>query len=183
MTSGIAFRRVGLVVVFVGLLACIGCTYAQDRSQDFTDIFDVGVTVSAKPQFSLYAGFLNILSLGYSNFDGTLLGMAGRHYGAIDARQNAAGLLLWGREQFGYEDFNADEPDSPTPWGVAIAGRGARPPVGQIVNCPKMLHLGWVGLTVNCKLGQLADFLLGWTTLDIMGDDAPHDEPMEPARM
>ena len=180
MTAGLSARRAVPVVVLVGLLACTGCTYVQNRGQDFTDIFDVGVTVSAKPQFSLYAGFLNILSLGYSDLDGTLLGMAGRHYGAVDARQNAAGLLLWGREQFGYEDFDADDPDSPTPWGVAIAGRGARPPLAQVVNCPKMLHLGWVGLTVNCKLGQLADFLIGWTTLDIMGDDSPGDdaEPM-----
>ena len=41
----------------------------------------------------------------------------------------------------------------------------------QLANCPKMLHLGWVGLTLNCKFTELTDFLLGWTTLDILSDD------------
>jgi len=173
----------GSILVVAAALSSTGCAYLQNRGQDFTDIFDVGVTVSAKPQFTLYAGFLNILSVGYSDFDGTLLGMAGRSYGVVDARQNAGGLVLWGYEQFGYEDFEADDPDSPPAWGVAVAGRGERPPKMQIINCPKMLHLGWIGLALNCKFGQLADFLVGWTTIDIMGDDAAGKPAAEPPKV
>jgi hypothetical protein len=40
-----------------------------------------------------------------------------------------------------------------------------------VLYCPKVLHLGWVGVALNCHLPELADFFLGWTTLDIMGDD------------
>ncbi len=160
----------GICVAVVALFAG-GCTYLQNRGQDFTDIFDVGVTVSSEPQFALYAGFLNILSIGYADFEGTLYGMADRSYGAVEARQAAWGLLLAGKEHFVYEYSDLEEADVPPPWGVGIAGRGARPPKSQIVNCPKVLHLGWIGVTVNCKFGELADFLLGWTAIDIMGDD------------
>jgi hypothetical protein len=153
------------------LLSCTGCAYVQNRGNDLLDVVDVGVTVSKEPGVAVYAGFLNILSLGYSDVDGVLLGTGGRHVGAVDFRQNAGGLLLWGYEQFGYEDFDADDSDSPPPWGVAVAGRGRRPPRGQIINCPKMVHLGWIGLTLNCKFGELADLLLGLTTFDFMGDD------------
>ena len=162
-----------LAVALTGLLACSGCTYLQNRGNDLSDVLDVGITVSKDPTFSAYIGFLNMLSLGYSNFDGTLLGLADRHFGATPARQHTYGLLFAGREQFGYgEAFKADDPNSPTPWGAAIAGRGERPPQRQIVNCPKLLHLGWIGITINCKFGELADFLLGWFGPDIMGDDA-----------
>jgi len=39
-----------------------------------------------------------------------------------------------------------------------------------------MFHFGWVGMTLNCKFGQIADLLLGLWTIDIMGDDQ-HPEP------
>ena len=163
--------RVAVIAAVAVLLACTGCTYVQNRGQDFTDVFDVGLTVSKEPQFSLYAGFLSILSLGYSNLDGTLLGMGGREYGVVTLRQNTWGLLLAGSEQFGYENFDPEDPESPAPWGAAVAGSWTDRPAGQIINCPKLLHLGWIGLSINCKLGELADFLVGWTTFDIMGDD------------
>ncbi len=175
LAKSISFR-LGLVVVLAGILACSGCSYVKSRATDFGDVFDIGVTVSNQPTFGLYIGFLDIISVGYSDFDGKLFGMANRHYGEINARQHATGFLFSGREQFGYEDFKADDPNSPTPWGAAIAGRGSRPPKPQIVNCPKIIHLGWIGLTINCKFGELADFIVGLTTLDIMNDDTA-DKP------
>ena len=33
------------------------------------------------------------------------------------------------------------------------------------------IHLGRVGLVANFRWGEIADFLLGWTTLDIAHDD------------
>ena len=56
---------------------------------------------------------------------------------------------------------------------------GPGPPRGEIMNCPKLIHLGWVGIALNCKFGELADLLLGWTTLDIMGDDGVPDELLD----
>lgn len=170
-------RRLGLAVL-VGLVAAVsflssGCAYLKNRGNDAVDIFDVGVTVSEKPQFSLYAGFFNVLPVGYSHMDGTLYGLAHRQVGAIPARHRTIGLLHWGQEQLGYQDFEAADPKSPPPYGVGWIGLIKGPPVPkrQIANCPKLLHLGWVGITLNCHFGELADFILGWTTLDIMGDD------------
>ena len=163
-----------VALLLTAMIACSGCTYAKNRGNDALDILDVGVTTSKEPGFSLYAGFLNILSLGYSNVDGTLRGIGGGDTGAIPMRHNAAGALLWGREQMGYDGaFDPEDPESPQPHGVAPIGLllGPLPSGRHAVDCPKLLHLGWVGLTLNCHFAELADFLLGWTTLDILGDD------------
>ena len=175
------------ILIFAVALSGSGCAYVQNRGQDLADVFDIGVTVSKEAQFSLYAGLLSTVAVGYSNFDGTLLGMADRNYGVVDARQNAGGLILWGYEQFGYEDFDAKDPESPASWGVGPIGWSSEnpTPAPQVVNCPKMLHLGWVGITVNCKFAELGDFVVGLTTLDYMGDDdagiEKKDKPAEPA--
>jgi hypothetical protein len=166
-------RTILFLLVAVVLCSNTGCTYLINRGNDAADIFDVGITVSKEPQFGLYAGVLNLLTIGYSNFDGTLYGLGNRNFGAVTAREKAGGLLVRGHEQFGYEDFEVVDPESPLPWRVGFIGliEGPRPPAGQIVNCPKILHLGWIGVSLNCKFGQLLDFVLGWTTIDIMGDD------------
>ncbi len=33
------------------------------------------------------------------------------------------------------------------------------------------IHLGHVGLVSNFRWGQIADFVLGWATIDFAGDD------------
>lgn len=164
--------------LFVGLLMVLalgttGCAYMRARGHDGAQIVDAGLTVSSKPGFSLYAGFLNILTLGYSHVDGHIIGVGDSHGGVVPMRQRAYGLLLYGTEQFAYGDFDPANSREPPPYHVGIAGliAGPGPTDGNVVNCPKLLHLGWVGLTLNCKFGELADFLLGWFGLDIMGDD------------
>ncbi|MCD6417035.1 MAG: hypothetical protein J7M08_10145 [Planctomycetes bacterium] len=163
------WMTLGLALVLLG----DGCAYMRQRGNDALDVLDVGVTVSKDPGFSLYAGLLNVVSLGYSNVDGTILGVGGRHAGAVPMRHNASGLLLWGSEQLGYQDFRVEDPESPPSWRVGPIGlaRGPRPAKRDIMNCPKLLHLGWLGFAMNCKFAELADFFLGWTTLDIMDDD------------
>jgi len=166
-------RKAACLLVIVAGLSATGCTYLQNRGNDAADLINVGVTVSKKPQFAFYIGFLNVLSLGYSHVDGTFYGLAERHAGSSQMRHNAEGVLLWGREQLGYRDFDPADPNSPKPYKVGVIGliQGPGPTDGHVVNCPKLCHLGWLGLTLNCKFGEGADFLLGWTTLDIMGDD------------
>ena len=144
-------RNAGCLLLLVAVLFATGCSYMQQRGNDALDFWDVGVTVSKEPRLSLYAGLWNILSLGYSHVDGTLYGLAEREVGAAPMRHNAGGVLLWGREQLGYRDFDAADPDSPAPWKVGVIGllQGPGPTDGQVVNCPKLLHLGWVGLMMN----------------------------------
>ena len=171
-------------VILLALLTCsTGCAYLKDRGNDALDFAELGVTVSKRPAFSLYVGFLNILSLGYSRMDGTLYGLARRDAGAVPVRQYAGGVLLWGEEQMGYwADFDPADPNSPEAWRVGPIGliQGPGPDErDEVLNCPKLLHLGWVGLHLNCHLGELADFLLGWTTIDFMGDDTAGRDAVE----
>jgi len=173
-------RRVTLGHILLCLCVALsgsGCTYMQHRGSDAAEMFDVGVTVSPQPAFACYCGILSVFSLGYSHVDGALYGLADGRAGAMQVRQNAAGVVLWGYEQLGYEQFDAADEDSPEPWKVGVIGlvEGPGPRGGQVVNCPKLVHVGWIGLTLNCKFGEMADFLVGWTTLDLMGDD--QDQP------
>ena len=55
--------------------------------------------------------------------------------------------------------------------GVIGLIEGPGPYDGHIVNCPKLLHLGWTGLMLNFKFGEIADFIPGWTTYDTMDND------------
>jgi hypothetical protein len=164
-----------LVVIIMAAaitLGTTGCTYMENRGDDLSEVIDVGVTTSAKPQFSTYCGFFNLVSLGYSNFEGCIHGLVGGEAGTQLATHDTWGLLIYGKEELAYAPAPDDVAPQTEPWGVGLglAEYGA-PPNSQIANCPKLLHLGWVGLTLNCKFGELADFLVGFTTVDIMDDD------------
>ena len=151
------------------------CAYLHNRGNDALDVFDVGVTITEEPRVSVYAGFMNLMSLGYANLDqGTLIGIGSREIGAIPMRQNASGIIVYGREQFAFgSNCNPEDPDSPEPWaaGILALPEGPAPPPKKILYSPKVLHLGWLGLTLNCKIGEFADFVLGWATVDFMDDD------------
>jgi hypothetical protein len=170
---GRCVRRLPQAGLVGAVLLVTGCSYFQNRLDDAERTLDVGVTVSSKPGFSLYIGFLNIAALGYSHVDGHIIGLGGGHAGYLPMRQRAVGLLLWGKEEYGYVDFDPEDPENPPSWRVGIIGLidGPGPSDGSIVNCPKLLHLGWIGLTLNCKFAEIADFILGWTTFDLMGND------------
>ena len=43
--------------------------------------------------------------------------------------------------------------------------------VVKFLECPKFIHLLFIGVDLNCKIAEAADFILGWTTLDIGSDD------------
>jgi len=80
---------------------------------------------------------------------------------------------LEGYEQWGYDNYDASGPNSPRRRGVGLGlGYDAMPrTVPEALNCPKFLHVLFMGANLNCKIGEILDFLLGWTTLDIGKDD------------
>ena len=94
----------------------------KNRGNDALDVLDIGVTASKDPKFALYASDFSIIAIGYSNVDGTLVGIGGREVGAMPVRQHAGAVLLYGYERFGYEDFNMADPDSPEMWRVGLFG-------------------------------------------------------------
>jgi hypothetical protein len=180
-----------------GLLFCLflaiallgnGCAYMRARGNDALDIFDIGVTVSphAQPDFAAYAGFINEFNLGYAKVDGTFYGLHNRQFGALDYENHSWGALVWGTSKHGAGAFNPNDPHQARrdqrelterpEFGVGIVRNiyADKPlPFPQYFQCDKMLHLGWVGLVLNCRIGDVVDFILGWTTLDIMQDDQP----------
>jgi hypothetical protein len=171
--------RGGWVLVLAAVLSCTGCAYMQNRGNDLAQVINVGVTTSETPQIAVYFNLFSVVALGYADFDGKMYGFVNEHWGSYDARHHGTGLLLWGTERFGWGDrYNPKDPESPPSWRVGPIGwaTGPWPPKQETVNSPKILHLGWVGLSAYCRPGEMADFLLGWFGLDIMNDDMARKE-------
>lgn len=171
-----AVRRMLAMWVTVAVLALMGsgCAYLSDRGNDALDIFDVGLTVTSEPRLAAYCGFQSLIAIGYSDVDGKMIGIGDRRVGVIDFRHNAAGIVLEGYEQLGVgSNFDLSDEDSPVKRGIGLGliYGGYPDSFMGALNCPKFVHIGFIGCNMNCKLGELVDFLLGWTTLDIANDD------------
>jgi hypothetical protein len=165
-----------------------GCStpYVQNRTNDLKDVFDIGITVnSGAPQFRLeFQPFL--FPIGYSNLDGQLIGLGSREFGIHDFECKSWGAVLSGKGTYGTGEFNPLDPRQN--WPVAALENGPEerpvykmgllPPAGdegilwtKYAECNKGIHLGWIGIHVPCRPLDLVDFVLGFTTLDIMQDD------------
>jgi hypothetical protein len=164
-----------------------GCSYMTKRGHDAIDIFDIGFTVTQKatPDFAAYIDFFGRTPLGFASVDATLYGMGfNRQLGAIPYTNHSWGVVAWGSEKLGVGDFDAKNPyqarvdqqdakDFPrfnTGFVRMIAEDDAPPPV-TFAACDKGIHLGYIGFLANCRPLELVDFILGWTTIDIMDDD------------
>ena len=170
------------VVLAVGILASSvsGCAYMTRRGDDALATFDIGFTLSLKPHFSAYVGALSLLGVGYSEFDGKFLGLGNQHAGWMDSRYHAGGLLLEAYEQWGFDgDYNMDLPNSPPARGAGVGLLYHELPdtVVGAAEVPIFVHAGWIGFNLNCKVGQIVNFIVGWTTLDL----AHNEEHLHPA--
>ena len=171
-----AVRRTLVMWIAVAVLALMssGCAYMSDRGNDAMDMFDMGFTVTSEPRFAVYAGFQSLIALGYSDVDGKMIGIGDRDAGVLDFRHNAAGMVLEGYEQLAVgSDYDPASEDSPVKRGIGLGliyGDHADSLIGAL-NCPKLVHVGFIGFSLNCKVGEVADFILGWSTLDIANDD------------
>jgi hypothetical protein len=159
----------------------------RNRINDLADIVDVGITVTpqAEPQFGLFFDFYNFLPFGYVDVNGKILGLGNRQLGWSDFEMKAWGLLAWGRKKYGTGKFNPADPHQARSnqrglterqtYDVGFVGSFAGknpPPELWFMDCgPRILHLGWIGLYETSRYPDLLDFILGWTTLDILRDD------------
>ena len=168
-------RMLGMwIAVAVLALMSAGCAYMTDRGNDALDMFDMGFTVTSEPRFAVYAGFQSLIALGYSDVDGKMIGIGDRDVGVLDFRHNSAGMVLEGYEQLGVgSDYDPASEDSPVKRGIGLGLIYGDYPDSFIdaMNCPKLVHVGFIGFNLNCKLGEIFDFILGWSTLDIANDD------------
>lgn len=178
--------RIGMAFILAAALSASGCcSYLGNRANDFADMFTMGVTVSSKPKASLYVSLFSFIAVGWSNFDGTLVGWCNRDGGVLPARQKAGGLVVWGYERMGYRDeFKPEDPNTPAEWNVGLFGLCGEtpPPRPYSIICNKWLHIGFIGLTMNCRWMEIVDFFVGFSTADIRGDDTfPRKAAMAPA--
>ena len=173
-----------LLLVVITLVS--GCTYFRARGRDALDMMDIGFTVTDKwsPDFSIYADFFQITPLGFTSIDGKVLGIGNRQIGLLDYENKSWGVLLWGSDWKGSGIFNPKDPrqargdqrdatERPrfNTGIVRMLAQGNRPPTPTFIECDRGIHLGWIGFHFSVRPGDILDFILGWTTLDIMGDD------------
>jgi len=175
-------------LILAAALACLfsGCAYMKDRGNDLIDIMDLGITVNDKiePQFGLYIDFFNILPLGYSHIEAKTIGFGNRQGGWLYYADDSWGVIFWGREMKALGEFNPKDPHrtrkdqrEATEWpyynvGLArMISEDDSPPTAQFIECQRVLHLGWIGIFAHLRPIDVVDFILGWTTLDIVGDD------------
>lgn len=163
-----------------------GCGYFRSRGNDALDMVDLGITVTThvKPDFALYIDFFNVTPIGYSSVNGKLLGMCNRQGGWLDYNSKDWGVLPYGQEKHGTEWLNTQDPYQVRPdqkditerpkYDVGFVGTFTGdnpPPKMQFIECNRMFHLGWIGIVLNLRPAEMLDFILGWTTLDIVSDD------------
>ncbi len=168
-----------------------GCSssspYLRNRVNDALDIMDIGITVTPalKPQFAAFFDFSSLTPFGYADVKGKYLGLGNRQFGWLDYEFQAWGLLAWGQRKSGAGKFNPADPHQARSnqkniterqkYDVGFVGAlmGKNPPPELwFMECgPRILHLGWIGFTETTRWFDIIDFLLGWTTLDLLRDD------------
>ncbi|MBI4881420.1 MAG: thioredoxin family protein [Planctomycetes bacterium] len=165
-----------LMIVLASVLAAgalEGCSYFPSRADDALEMFDLGLTFSKTPQFSAYMNCPVIAPIGYGSVDGYYAGMGGGGLGVMKHHQESAGLLVWGREEVGWDEFDPEDADTLSVQGVGVLGLAEEPASEEpyTVACIHYFHLGWVGLAANVRWLEIPDFLAGLFFLDPLGDD------------
>lgn len=182
-----AMRHLFLSVLLVAAVLSSGCTYMHNRGKDAMQMLDLGITVSplSKPGFAAYVGVPGSIALGGAYVpDAKIFGIGNNQAGWLDYEHKSYGLAVWGSSKQGAGDFDAkdvyqardDQRDlterprfNTGPVRDIAEGNSVPPPA--FIECDKYIHIGYVGILFNCRFFQIVDFLAGWTTLDIMGDD------------
>jgi len=164
-----------VLVIAASLGASTGCTYLRYRLDDALEIADIGVTVSYKPGLTVWFAAPFSLAAGIGGHtDGYLVGLGGgkplftRHY------LNAMGFLVFGFEESGWGDFDPKDPATlyrtyQGVLGIPASLVLARP--AYVPTCTHEVHILFIGLVGNLRYMEIIDFVLGFTTLDIAGDD------------
>ena len=175
---------VSFVLLALAFGAAPGCTYFQNRGRDAAEMFDLGLTFSAKPQIGLYVNCPVIAPIGYGHVDGYYAGVGAGKVGVMKHQQENAGALFWGYEKNTWQNSTGEGPKSgeDQPVGLLAIARGERGERPYKASCKHYFHLGWVGLTANINWVGIGNFFTGWFGVDIMGhdEDSPAPTPAPP---
>jgi hypothetical protein len=168
-----------LAVILVGSQGCntpVG-RYFKYRGQDALEMVDVGFTFTKKPCIGLYWNSLDLLVAGYCNIDGYFVGLGGNQIGITRCYAHCYGFIV-SHEEVGWGDFDKNDKSTLYVRNGGLLGFGSltdpRYPSSPDYTpaCVHFIpHLGYVGIVWNARWTQMLDFILGWTTLDLGGDD------------
>jgi hypothetical protein len=157
---------------------CAVVRYFQYRGEDCLEMVDVGLTITPEPCIGLYWNSLDVLVAGYSNIDGYFVGWGGGQLGVTQHYDKCYGFIV-SHEEVGWGDFDKNDPSTlhMRVGGLAglasVAGTGpSKPSPDYTPACVHFIpHIGPVGLVWNARWTQIVDFIVGFTTIDIAGDD------------
>ncbi len=174
MAQGWLRRLTWLGLGMVVLAGLEGCTYMRHRGADARQMIDLGATVTPKPYFSFHACGMGIVSAGVGRCDGDFYGLGGDRFGKTRHFHRDIGLIAWSYDEIGWGDaVDPEKPETLERFHIGPVGYlnypERKPPYAFA--CLHYLHLGYAGLAFNVRWGEMADFLLGWTTFDLCGDD------------
>lgn len=197
-------RQIALVTLAAMAAGC-GTTYMRNRGNDAKDIIELGVTTSDldDPGFALYMDGWNVIPLGVSKVDGKYNGLGSRQFGHLDFHDDSWGALAWGSVETQIGEFDVNDPHQvwiedmdklraagePLPTQMPRYNQGFvrlpmednAPPYPSFCPCGrKHIHLGYIGVFFGIHFCEALDFVLGWTTLDIMRDDIVRPAPPPP---
>ncbi|MFO7900277.1 MAG: hypothetical protein R6V58_14600 [Planctomycetota bacterium] len=188
------------------LLAGAGCKgpTLRDRYDDSAEIFRLNVGLG--PGLLANAHVSRAVALGLGTYQARRYGFRNGHGWIWDERRYDTNLVLpiWGWEDVDATYYGSmpvslihgDDKDPLRPGEEPGRWKWARNPL--TINNPNRgwgeisanLHLVFIGLDAGIDFGELADYLLGWFGVDIMGDDSRtgaegidverHDPPPRP---
>ncbi len=176
-------RRLVAGLILAGLFFCTqGCAYLRNRGNDAKDMIDLGFTFSKEPKFAFFYDFVPVIPIGYGEVQGHFAGLGGGQFaGWAPHYEQSYGAILWGQEKVNFgtsqEDLDAMSESERNKalnfqrTGLAGMIQGPFPGPEYLISCPHYLHLGWVGVVATPRYLHMLDFVAGWTTLDICGDD------------
>jgi len=167
--------RVGMAMVaaaaFVSLSGC--SSYLEKRGQDAVQMLEIGITHTDQPSNAFFVCGVSIVGFGAANLEGTFTGMGGNQIGTTKFYYRSVGYGLWTYEEIGWGDYDKTRQETLYSYYGGIAGwieHIQRRP-GYAPGCNHFIHFGRSGFVFNVRYLEILDFLLGWTTLDICGDD------------
>jgi len=130
MRRGKVVHRAALgLLVAGGLLASGGCgairavaVYVYDRVNDTADMVDIGISVSGKRCFSVYACGVGLFTAGAGYFDGYFVGLGGGSLGIRRHYHKAIGLVAYSYEESAWGDFDLNNRDTINRRHVGLIG-------------------------------------------------------------
>ena len=178
-------KRIAVFCIILLLASVLNaCTYTTNRVDDFLDIADVGITLSYKPQLSLFvdAPFFTIWPIGWGQVDGYMLGLGQGKLNLLSPMHyDVWGGVMYGHETVSYmigknaaEDLDdASRKKMIESYYTGLAGLEESPDITPkyFVSCPHLFHIGFVGVVGCPRYWEMVDFLVGFTTEDASNDD------------